>query len=137
MGVDGRIVEPEELLSSYDCSKHPEVIAGRMTPKQCLEEFLDTFEVGGEKDGKVTEDEFINYYTNLGVSIDNDDYFELMIRNAWHMSGGEGWCANTANKRVLVTHSDGSQSVEEIKVCCVVDPKSTSERKCVQARTGQ
>ena len=26
--------------------------------------------------------------------------------------GGEGWCANTANKRVLVTHPDGRQTVE-------------------------
>ena len=48
------------------------------------------------------------------MSIDNDDYFELMIRNTWHISGGEGWCANSSNKRVLVTHSDGSQSVQEI-----------------------
>jgi hypothetical protein len=38
-----------------------------------------------------------------------------MMRNAWHISGGEGWCANTSNRRVLVTHNDGSQSVEEIK----------------------
>ena len=80
-----------------------------------LREFLETFDVGGEVDGKVTEGEFINYYTNVGASIDGDDYFELMIRNAWHLSGGEGWCANTANRRVLVTRADGSQSVEEIR----------------------
>ena len=48
----------------------------------------------------------------MSASIDLDDYFELMIRNAWHIPGGEGWCANTANKRVLVTHPDGSQTVE-------------------------
>ena len=36
------------------------------------------------------------------------------MRNAWHISGGEGWCANTANRRVLVTHADGRQTVEEI-----------------------
>ena len=36
-------------------------------------------------------------------------------RNAWHISGGEGQAANTANRRVLVTKSDGSQYVEEIK----------------------
>ena len=34
---------------------------------------------------------------------------------AWHVSGGEGWCANTTNKRVMVTHQDGRQTVEEIK----------------------
>jgi hypothetical protein len=38
-----------------------------------------------------------------------------MIRNAWHISGGEGWSANSSNRRVLVTHADGRQSVEEIK----------------------
>ena len=38
-----------------------------------------------------------------------------MNRNAWHISGGEGQAANTANRRVLVTRSDGSQCVEEIQ----------------------
>jgi hypothetical protein len=79
-----------------------------------LKEFLDTFDQG-EKDGKITPDEFIRYYGNVSASIDDDDYFELMIRNAWHISGGEGWCANSTCRRVLVTHEDGSQTVEEIK----------------------
>jgi hypothetical protein len=38
-----------------------------------------------------------------------------MIRNAWHMSGGEGSAANSSNMRVLVTHKDGSQEVVEVK----------------------
>ena len=37
-----------------------------------------------------------------------------MIRNAWHISGGEGWSTNTANKRVLVTGGDGRQRVVEV-----------------------
>ena len=57
----------------------------------------------------------MNYYSNVSASIDDDDYFELMIRNAWHISGGEGWCANTSNRRVLVTDDDGKQTVEEVK----------------------
>ena len=63
----------------------------------------------------MTKQEFRNYYTNVSASIDDDDYFELMLRNAWHISGGSGWCENTANRRVLVTHNDGTQSVQEIK----------------------
>ena len=64
---------------------------------------------------QVTPAEFCRYYGNISASIDDDDYFELMIRNAWHISGGEGWCANTSCRRVLVTHADGSQTVEEIQ----------------------
>ena len=28
----------------------------------------------------------------VSASIDDDDYFELMIRNAWHIPGGQGQC---------------------------------------------
>ena len=55
------------------------------------------------------------YYRDLSTNIEDDDYFELMVRNAWHISGGEGWCANTSCLRVLVTHSDGGQEVVEVK----------------------
>ena len=109
------VIDPEDVLDCYDASKHPDVISGKKSAEEVLREFLDTFDVGGEKDGKVTRNEFENYYKNVSSSIDSDDYFELMIRNAWHISGGEGWSANTANRRVLVTHADGRQTVEEIK----------------------
>ena len=108
-------VDPLDVVGVYNAKKHPDVISHKKTEQEVMLEFLDTFDVGGEKDGKVTASEFQNYYSNLSSSIDDDDYFELMIRNAWHISGGEGWCANSANRRVLVTHSDGTQSVEEIQ----------------------
>ena len=79
-------------------------------------EFLDTFDVSTHApDGRVTPVEFMNYYSNVSSSIDDDDYFELMMRNAWHISGGEGWCANSSCVRVLCTHADGHQTVEEMK----------------------
>merc|ERR1711871_1312705 len=109
------VLEPDDLIDVYDASKHPDVLSGKKTPDEILREFLDTFDVGGEVDGKVTRQEFMNYYHNLSASIDNEDYFELMIRNAWHISGGEGQAANTANRRVLVTGNDGKQYVEEIQ----------------------
>ena len=105
----------DDVASCYNAKMHPDVLSRKKTEKQVLAEFLDGFDVGGEKDGKVTVQEFENYYKAVSASIDNDDYFELMIRNAWHISGGEGWCANTSNRRVLVTHADGTQTVEEVK----------------------
>ncbi|RYH20192.1 hypothetical protein EON65_24245 [archaeon] len=113
------VIELSDIQSKYDASKHPDVISGKRTTAQVLSEFLDTFDTE-EKDGKVTPSEFCTYYSNVSASIDNDDYFELMIRNAWHISGGEGWCANSSCLRVLVTHTDGRQTVEEVKVSLTV-----------------
>jgi calcyphosin len=109
------VLEPDDIIGTYDASRHPDVLAGKRTANEVLREFLDTFDIGGVVDGKVTKEEFVNYYANIGASIDSDDYFELMIRNAWHISGGQGWSANSANKRVLATRADGSQTVVEIE----------------------
>ena len=29
--------------------------------------------------------EFTDYYSNVSASIDNDEYFQLMITNAWNL----------------------------------------------------
>eukprot|EP01040_Poterioochromonas_malhamensis_P013753 gene13753-15162_t len=108
------IVDLDDIRAKYDASKHPDVISGKRTTDSVLSEFLDTFDTE-EKDGKVTPSEFCKYYSNVSASIDEDDYFELMIRNAWRISGGEGWCANSSCRRVLITHNDGRQTVQEIK----------------------
>ena len=107
-------IEMDDIMQAYSADKHPDVISGKKTKNQVLREFLDTFDQG-DKDGKVTPEEFCKYYSNVSASIDDDDYFELMIRNAWHISGGEGWCANSSCRRVLVTHADGTQTVQEVK----------------------
>lgn len=111
---DGTI-KVEDILECYDFSCHPNVAAGKMTLDQAAEEMLQSFEQGGEVDGKVTWSEFLDYYKGISLSIDDDQYFELMIRNAWHISGGEGAAENTTCKRICVIHSDGSEEVVELK----------------------
>ncbi len=32
-------------------------------------------------------EEFREYYNNISMSIDNDQYFELMMNNAYHLQG--------------------------------------------------
>jgi len=38
-------------------------------------------------DGKVNLEEFVEYYRNLSCSIDDDNYFALMINNSWNVTG--------------------------------------------------
>ena len=109
------LVTIEDMAQAYDASWHPDVKEGTADPNKALRKLLDQFDTPDEKDGIVTFEEFVEYYTNLSSSIDDDTYFELMMRNAWHMSGGTGQAENTTNKRVLVTGKDGKQRVETLQ----------------------
>jgi len=115
------VVRYNDIEQAYNTDCCAEVLAGIKTKEEVLKEFFDQWDTA-DKDGVVTRDEFVDYYRNCSASIDDDDYFELMIRNAWHISGGEGWCANTSCRRVLVTHDDLSQEVCQIKNDIGLDP---------------
>ena len=128
MDKDGNgVLELGDVAAAYDVSKHPQFLSGERTKDSILLEFLSGFDVGGTKDDKVTKQEFRNYYRNISASVESDDYFELMIRNAWHISGGEGLAANSSNIRVLCTHPDGTQSVQGLLNDIGVNPANKKE----------
>ena len=104
----------DDLKYNYDAEHHPSVKKGKVKSDEYLAEFLSQFDTI-DKDGTVTYEEFVQYYQNLSASIEGDDYWELMMRNAWHISGGKGQCENTTNRRVIVTDKHGKQSVQEVK----------------------
>lgn len=96
------VIEIDDIKSFYNAKQHPEVKAGKKTEDEALAEFLDTFELHHslkhpeEKDRKITVREFMEYYNNVSASIDNDQYFELMITNAWNLNNAsykKGWGA--------------------------------------------
>jgi len=103
-----------DLKSRFNPAGDPRVSQREKSASAVAEEFLSTFDVF-DHDGNVGPDEFLKYYQGVSASIDDDSYFELMMRNAWHMSGGTGQSQNTTCLRILVIHQDGSQTVEELK----------------------
>lgn len=110
---DGK-VNIDDLRVNYDVSFHPKFKSGQITKEQILTEFLSQWDTLN-KDGTVTYAEFEDYYKDVSASIDDDDYFELMIRNAWHIAGGTGQFENTTIKRELVTDAAGNQSIQMAK----------------------
>ena len=100
----------DDLHGVYDGSKHPDVVAGKKTSDDVLNEFIHNFEQE-PFDGIITLDEFQHYYVGVSASIEDDDYFELMIRNAWMLPGNSRTPSSPSSAAVLVTGKDGSQSV--------------------------
>jgi len=82
---DGQITA-EDLKGVYDVSKHSKYKSGEWSEDRCFAEFLKCFDNPDDVDGVITLDEFVNYYSGVSASIDNDAYFDLMIRNAYKLS---------------------------------------------------
>lgn len=81
----------DDIKQTYNGKMHPDVKSGKKTEDDILLEFLETFEEHysqnhpGEKgDGKVTLDEWMEYYNNVSMSIEDDKYFEVMMNSAWN-----------------------------------------------------
>jgi len=81
-------VEVDDIKDVYSAKNHPDVKLGKKTEEEALSEFLDTFELHyslshpSSKDKKISYDEFIEYYNNVSMSMEDDRYFELMMTNA-------------------------------------------------------
>jgi len=90
------ILDLDDIRQTYNAKKDPRVIRGDKTEDEVLMEFLDTFEQNhraahesskdAKRDGKVSPNEWCEYYNNVSMSIDRDDYFELMMNNAWNFN---------------------------------------------------
>jgi len=94
MDKDGSgMIDINDIRGVYSANKHPDVMAGKKTEQQVLSEFLETFETAHSMrnsqtpDHIVSKDEWVEYYNNVSASIDNDEYFSLMMNNAWNLDG--------------------------------------------------
>uniref|UniRef100_T1DC58 Putative calcium-dependent protein kinase n=1 Tax=Cupiennius salei TaxID=6928 RepID=T1DC58_CUPSA len=75
----------DDLRGVYSGKEHPDVIDGKKTEDEVLEEFLHSFDTPNKGDGKVSKQEFIDYYTGVSSNIDLDEYFVTMMEKAWQL----------------------------------------------------
>ncbi|VDN96242.1 unnamed protein product [Rodentolepis nana] len=79
------VITVDDLRGIYNTRNHPKYLSGELSEKDIMREYLKTFESRGDVDGIVTWDEFLSYYSGVSSSIDDDIYFDLMIRNAYKL----------------------------------------------------
>ena len=86
------VIDLDDIKRSYNALQHPDVLAGRRSEDQILCDFLDTFEAHfclshglKSKDRHIDIKEWLYYYNNVSCNIDDDQYFALMIKNAYKL----------------------------------------------------
>ncbi|CAH1795514.1 unnamed protein product [Owenia fusiformis] len=62
--------------------EHRNPHGGELTANEIIK-FLNGLEEPNSKDGEVTPKEFVNYYSKISSSIDNDNDFTILISNVW------------------------------------------------------
>jgi len=80
----GGVLSVRDIQGSFNAKKHPDVASGRLAEDQALANFFAQFDMA-ERNGSVTRDEFHQYYKNVSASIDDDNYFDAMMKSVWRL----------------------------------------------------
>lgn len=65
---------------------------GRRKRDHVIIEFLETFESqlniskGAHRDDSVSLEDFLEYYRNIQLTVDDDEMFSLMVNNTWGLN---------------------------------------------------
>jgi len=88
------LVDARDVAAAYDVARHPDYLSRRKTREQLVAELLEHLTSAtasgagsGARPGVVTWESFSEYYANVSATVDGDEYFELLVRNAWHLAG--------------------------------------------------
>jgi len=80
---DGKVTL-EDIAKIYDVSYHPDIVSGKMTPEQVYKQFMSLWDTQ-IADCIIHFEEFCDYYKDVSASIDTDEYFGVMMKNAWRL----------------------------------------------------
>jgi Ca2+-binding EF-hand superfamily protein len=82
-----------EIKLSFNARRHPDVISGKKSEREIFGEFLDNIEsyreymenMKGIYDNKMSLEDFINFYIEVGAGFEDDKMFEFMINSCWNL----------------------------------------------------
>eukprot|EP00930_Biecheleria_cincta_P093268 TRINITY_DN8350_c1_g1_i3.p1 TRINITY_DN8350_c1_g1~~TRINITY_DN8350_c1_g1_i3.p1 ORF type:complete len:617 (-),score=88.56 TRINITY_DN8350_c1_g1_i3:179-2029(-) len=102
------VIQVDDLKLRLD----PAAIAGKISKfkasnmDEVMHDFLENFRklIGGAVVGEINYQEFEHYYEGISASVDNDTYFEEILRRAWCLP--ETWLA-TGGRQVSIAGNAG------------------------------
>ena len=68
-----------EIEALYDVTHHPKVVSGEWSRREALHDFLQQWDAN--TDGTVTREEFIDYFKDISLGIEDNAQFIECIRN--------------------------------------------------------
>ena len=99
---DGKITV-EDVKNIYDVTGSADFAEKRLTKEQIVSNFINSFEgKHGNKDGTITLDEFIDYYSDVSQSIPGDEMFIQMMEQTWQCPEHENTKEVQANVNLLL-----------------------------------
>ena len=118
-------------IKLYDAAGHPDVINGTRGKAEVFREFMDTFGTAS-KDGLETLDMFKAYYANVSATVESDDHFEVLVRNAWHLSAD----VDSSIQRVHIAWENGEHTIGKVQLnVSMARAKTDLENEAGQAIT--
>ena len=113
------------LKNTFNAKKHPEVINGTKSKEEILEQFcysLDLYcEINGiEKNGDLSFENFVDYYSCVSASIPDEVYFEDMINGVWsdnkNINNNQNQIINSNNNSVNKDCNSMNNNVNNQKI---------------------
>ncbi|ORC92497.1 calcyphosin [Trypanosoma theileri] len=107
------IVRLKRLVDLVDVDSMDTVMNGSVTSSDAHNAFVEQWDL--PLDAYISFDTFLSFFKDASFEIDSDQEFEVLMRNIWHLSGGNGKSMNTSCRRVRVVHRNGRITFQEVK----------------------
>ncbi|EEH56602.1 uncharacterized protein MICPUCDRAFT_7986, partial [Micromonas pusilla CCMP1545] len=78
-----REVPVSVVQQKIDPTMNPDVFSGKKTFQQVVNEVPDHWD--RNSDEMVSHGEFMEYYRDISAGLPDDEHFEMVIRNSWHL----------------------------------------------------